>query len=266
MIFSSPVARRLRSPRTAARANARFVPVPVHVTIHDVSPAWKAEVEAALDMAHAHGIRPALLVVPNFHGQWPLDEDAAYCARLRELQADGHEIYLHGFYHRAPARPDGGSRLKWIFRQKVVSAGEAEFAAVTRSEAEERLDDGRKVLEDAGLHPTGFIAPAWSMPSWLLPKLGARGYGFAEDHLRIYDPAGNKKRASVVLNWASRSPGRVASTVAWCRIAKHARAVLPARIAIHPGDMRVLLLKREIESMLAWAEGDVVERGAELFS
>ncbi len=34
----------------------------VHVSLHDVSPAWEPEVELALERAHAHGVRPALLV------------------------------------------------------------------------------------------------------------------------------------------------------------------------------------------------------------
>jgi predicted deacetylase len=36
----------------------------VHVSIHDVSPEWSSEVEAALALCHAMHIRPALLVVP----------------------------------------------------------------------------------------------------------------------------------------------------------------------------------------------------------
>ncbi|HEX3343355.1 MAG TPA: DUF2334 domain-containing protein, partial [Polyangiaceae bacterium] len=59
----------------------------VHVSIHDVSPAWSAEVEDALALCHAAGARPALLVVPNFHGTAPLLADAPFCARLRDLQA-----------------------------------------------------------------------------------------------------------------------------------------------------------------------------------
>src|SRR5258705_553766 len=114
----------------------------VHVSIHDVSPAWAREVDLALEMAHAHGLRPALLVGP--------------------------------------------------------------------------------------------------------------GYGFTEDHMRVYDPAAKRSRASVVLNYASRTPSRLLSSVAWCRIARPARAVLPARIAIHPADMRYALLRSEVESLLAW--------------
>jgi predicted deacetylase len=246
--------------------------LPVHVSIHDVSPCAAADVEAALALCHAAGARPSLLVVPDFHGAAPLLDDAPFCQRLRDLQAAGHPIYLHGLRHQSAARYDrrarGGRPLvdaaAWLFAQRVVSGGEAEMSDVGPSEGRARLEEGERVLAKAGLRVEGYVAPAWSMPGWLLPLLAARGYRFTEDHLRIYDPAARRSRHSVVLNWASRSPARLLSTVAWCRVAKHARAFMPARIAIHPGDMRWLLLRREIERLLAWARGDFVASGADL--
>jgi uncharacterized protein len=237
--------------------------VAVHVSIHDVSPRFAADVDVALELCAARGIRPALLVVPNFHEAAPLLDDPGFCARLRDLQARGHEVFLHGFFHLSP----GGPRtLRSFFRQRIVSANEAEFSAVTEDEARARLDRGARVLDAAGLRSDGFIAPAWSMPRWLVPELARRGVHFTEDHTRIYDPAGGRSRASVVLNWASRSPARLASTVVYCRLAKGARALVPARVAIHPGDMRSSLLRHEVARMLDWARGDVVARAEELFA
>jgi predicted deacetylase len=241
--------------------------LPVHVSIHDVSPAWADEVDAALAICERAGARPALLVVPNFHGRAPLLADPAYCARLRALQERGHEVYLHGLLHRSGAHPGGDSpadRLAWLFAQRVVSGGEAEMSDVSEDEGLARVVEGERVLGEAGLRIDGYVAPAWSMPPWLLPLLAARGYRFTEDHLRVYDPARGRSRPSVVLNWASRSPGRMLSTVAWCRVAKYARALVPARIAIHPGDMRFLVLRREIERLLEWAGGHLVGRAADL--
>jgi predicted deacetylase len=251
----------------------------VHVSIHDVSPAWEREVELALEMAHAHGVRPALLVVPDFHGKAPLFDHPAYCDRLRALQSQGHEIYLHGYYHRArtwseasAAEPAASAatglaaRARHVFAQKVVSGGEAEFSDVSHDEALKRLDDGERVLRDAGLAISGFVAPAWSMPGWVLSLLGERNYAFTEDHVRVYDPSAKRSRPSLVLNYASRTPSRLFSSVAWCRLARPARALVPTRIAIHPADMRYALLRTEVESLLDWGEGDFVETGAALLS
>lgn len=249
----------------------------VHVTIHDVSPAWEREVDVALDLAHAHGVKPALLVVPDFHGRAPLLDHPSYCQRLRDLEASGHEIYLHGYYHHA--RPwnrdarggEGGAgglaaRARWMFAQKVVSGGEAEFSDVSEEEARTRLATGERVLREAGLTIKGFVAPAWSMPRWVMTLLAERGYHFTEDHTRVYDPKAGRSRASLVLNYASRTPGRLLSSVAFCRIARPARALLPARIAMHPADMRYALLRSETESLLRWASGDFVESGRALLS
>jgi predicted deacetylase len=250
----------------------------VHVSIHDVSPAWEREVDVALDLAHEAGVKPALLVVPDFHRRAPLADHPAFAARLRSLQETGHEIYLHGYYHRARAWDDPSrataatsshttrDRVRHAFAQKVVSASEAEFSDVSRDEAITRLDAGERVLKEAGLEIQGFVAPAWSMPPWVLSMLGDRGYRFTEDHLKIFDPAAKKTRASVVLNYASRTPMRLLSSVAWCRIARPARRFLPARIAIHPADMRYALLRAEVMSLLKWAAGDFVESGRALFS
>ncbi|MGH7295893.1 MAG: DUF2334 domain-containing protein [Polyangiaceae bacterium] len=243
--------------------------MPVHVSIHDVSPAFADEVLDAMALCRAAGARPSLLVVPNYHGRAPLLADEPFCDRLRALQADGHDIYLHGLRHRSGEAYDGratGGRLAWLFAQRVASGGEAEMSDVDADEGRARLDEGEDTLARAGLAIDGYVAPAWSMPRWLLPMLAARSYRFTEDHLRVYDPVTGASRPTVLLNWASRSPGRLLSTVAWCRLARHGHAVWPARIAIHPGDLRVLLLRREIERMLRWAAGDFVAKGAALLA
>ncbi|HZU81435.1 MAG TPA: DUF2334 domain-containing protein [Polyangiaceae bacterium] len=244
----------------------------VHVSIHDVSPVWADELEGALALCRDAGAVPALLVVPDFHRRAPLAEHPTFCERLRGLQAEGHEVYLHGWVHQgdghghARDRRAAAGRLGSFVSQRVLSAGEAEMAAVGPEEGRRRIDAGERALEAAGLRVQGFVPPAWAMPRWLRPMLAARGYAFTEDHLRVYDPAAGLARASVVLNWASRSAPRLLSTVGWCRAARHARAAFPTRIAIHPADMRFLLLRREIARTLEWARGDFVARGRDLLS
>lgn len=243
----------------------------VHVSLHDVSPAWEREVDAALELAHSYGVKPSLLVVPDFHGRAPLGDHPRFCDKLRDLERDGHEIYLHGYYHQSRgwdehAREGAATtdRLRHAFAQKVVSGGEAEFSDVSREEATHRLDEGERVLEAIGLDIRGFVAPAWSMPPWVLGLLGDRGYTFTEDHFHVYDPKRRRSRPSLVLNYASRTPGRLLSSVAWCRVARPLRRVLPARIAIHPADMRFALLRNELRALFDWSRGDCVPRGSDL--
>jgi predicted deacetylase len=160
----------------------------VHVSLHDVSPAFAEEVDMALELAAEHGVRPALLVVPNFHETWPLLEHPSFVQRLQRLAGDGHEVYLHGLSHKSRARmlpalaSQGLSdRLLWYFAQHGASNHEAEFSDLLPEEAAARLADGERVLAGAGLRIAGFVPPAWSMRPWLLPMLAERGYRFCED-------------------------------------------------------------------------------------
>ncbi len=215
----------------------------ISVSIHDVSPAFEREIDDALAACEKVSAKPALLVVPNFHGKWPLDRYPAFVDRLRALRDDGHEIILHGFFHAS----EGGS----FFAQKIASAGEAEFADLVQSEGERRIDEGTKILEGLGLAPSGFIAPAWQMARWVLPSLASRGFRYAEDHLHVYDPAAGRRRRSLVLNFASRTPARLWSSVAFVRAATPFRRVVRTRIAIHPGDMRGAFLPGEVTRVLS---------------
>jgi predicted deacetylase len=216
-----------------------------------VSPASADALERALDLCHAAGATPALLVVPNFHGLWPLDRYPRFAERLRELHQAGHELLLHGFYHQA----NQGRGARAFVAQRMMSNGEAEFAAIDRAEAESRVDDGLALLASMGLRPSGFVAPAWQMMRWLLPVLAARGLAYAEDHVRVYDPVAGTSRPSLVLNFASRTPARLWSSAAFVRLAAPMRGIVVTRIALHPNDLAHPVLVRETQRTLALARG-----------
>lgn len=229
----------------------------MHVSLHDVTPRFADEMRDALALCSSFGLRPALLVVPDHHESCPLEAHPAFVAELRELAQRGHEIYLHGKTHRAAS-------MKGFFRQRVVSAGEAEFASIDRREGARRLGDGLARLRALGLPVHGFVAPAWSFEPWLLPLLAAHHVEYTEDHLRVYDPVRGVQRRSLVLNFASRSLGRIASTTIFCRAARPLAAFAPTRVALHPGDVRVPFLRREVQSLLAWASRAPQQTGREL--
>lgn len=239
----------------------------VHVSIHDVAPPFQREIELALEMARAAGTKPALLVVPNYHGEAPLARAPSFCSFLRGLQSEGHEVFLHGFFHGTPRSKNPASRAGFssYVAQHVVSAGEAEMSDLNLDEASERLDAGERALREVGLTIGGFVPPAWWLPRWLLPMLAARGYAYTEDHLRIHSPAEARSQASLVLNYASRTPWRLLSSVAFCRLAMSLAALAPTRIAIHPADMRFDVLRREIARLLSWGRKHFVARAVELF-
>jgi predicted deacetylase len=248
------------------------VSAPLHVSIHDVSPAFSDEVRLALRMCHSRGLKPALLVVPNFHAQAPLVQAPEFCAELRELQRDGHEVFLHGYYHRttvgereAMSAQGLAGRATTLVSQSVVSGNEAECSLLTHRELESRIANGEGILAEVGLAIDGFVPPAWGLQPSLEDMLARRGYRYLEERLAVVDPVARRRRRSLVLNFASRNAERIASTVAFCRVARPLAALTPTRIALHPKDLHVTLLRHETENLLDWARERRVGRAPDLF-
>jgi predicted deacetylase len=246
--------------------------MPIHVSLHDVSPASADEVELIVAEAARFAIRPALLVVPNFHRRSKLRDHPRFVERLMELQSLGHEIYLHGYHHLAghEGQPNGGGSptnhgLAWLWHQRVVSGGEAEFADLSRREALHRLEQGAAELTELGLTLDGFVPPAWSMPRWLIPILAARGFRYTEDHLWVIDPVSGRRQLTLLLNYATRSRSRMLATAAYCRAVSPLATLGPTRFAIHPNDYRVSLLRRQIEHLLERFAPFCVAKGEDLF-
>ena len=234
----------------------------IHVSIHDVSPRWRDEVETALGWCHAVGVKPGLLVVPEFHHRHPLADDGAYCDRLRALASDGHEVFLHGYYHLAPA----GEGVGHFVAQRVVSAGEAEFAAYDAVAGEALLDRGLALFRALRLPVHGFVPPAWARRSWLIPALRARGVDYVEDQLFAHRPVRGDRAFRPAINFASRTLGRRVSSVAYARLARawH-RAGLGVRVAIHPADLHHPWLVDETRALLTWARGRTTDTVSSLF-
>ncbi len=246
---------------------------PVHVSIHDVSPAFEVEVREVLALCHARGILPALLVVPNFHGEAPLRGNDVFCRELRSLQASGHEVFLHGFYHRSTAAERDAMAARGVrgratsfLTQRVVSGNEAECSLLSADELDRRIGFGEATLAEVGLRIDGFVPPAWGLQPDLEPILARRGYRYLEERLAVVDPVARVRRRSLVLNFASRSAERILSTSAFCRLGRPLAALAPTRIALHPKDFHVRLLRREIASLLDWAKERRVVRAPELFA
>ncbi|MFZ4745306.1 MAG: DUF2334 domain-containing protein [Sphingomonas sp.] len=218
-------------------------------SIHDVSPRFEPQVDALYDrLSRLLGSpRLAMLVVPDFEDGAPLSANPAYAAKLRDWAAAGVEMFLHGWCHRDDAKVRG-------FMQKHMTAGAGEFAQLTRDEANRRLTKGRKVVEDAiGQSVAGFIAPAWLYSADAKQALTDQRFALAEDHMRVWSPITGKTLATrPVITWASRTKGRVLSSLAVAAAARAAPWALPqARIAVHPGDTTVPALLDSIDATYA---------------
>ena len=205
-------------------------------SIHDVGP----RSEGAFDRLHAlfaaQGLAsPALLVVPDHWGEAPIRPATPFAAKLRALSEAGHEIFLHGWFHRDHARHDGVAG----FKARHLTAGEGEFLGLDRAEASRRIREGRALLEDIIGRPiTGFVAPAWLYGPGSHAALADCGIRIAEDHWRVWNPVSGKQLArSPVITWASRTPMRKASSLLVAALARTLPLPRTMRLAVHPGDV-----------------------------
>ena len=232
-------------------------------SIHDVGPRFEGQVDALADRLTRLLGGPvfAMLVVPDHWGEAPLSRAPAYAAKLRRWADAGVEMFLHGFTHRDDAPAKG-------FAQRHMTAGEGEFAALDAEHALARIRDGRRIVEDAiGRPVAGFIAPAWLYSAGARDAVGRSGFALAEDHWRVWNPCNGQIVArGPVVTWASRSPGRIRSSLAVAAAARALPWALPtARIAVHPGDTTVPALLDSIEATFAtFAHSHTPSRYADL--
>ncbi len=222
-------------------------------SVHDVSPRHFDRLRRIDKFLDDVGLanRYAMLVVPDFWKKWPIEGFPEFQSWLRTKADAGVEIILHGFNHLDDTRHASlGDRFKASF----LTAREGEFLGLSREEATSRLIHGRRVLEAAtGREITSFIAPAWLYGEAAKTALHDLGFTIAEDHWRVWSPMTNHVLLrSPVISYASRSKARVASSIAWSRIATTALKPLDTvRVALHPHDLDVDSLVVELTRVMS---------------
>lgn len=218
-------------------------------SIHDVGPKFESAIDILVDRLERHvgAANFAMLVVPDHWDEAPLSAAPAFQAKLRRWADAGVEMFLHGWRHRDDSPAKG-------FAQKHMTAGEGEFSALSAAEASARIAEGRRIVEDViGRSVAGFIAPAWLYSPGALDAVRDAGFALAEDHMKVWQPASGRVVArGPVITWASRSPGRIRSSLMVAAAARVLPQALPtARIAVHPGDVTVPALLDSIDATFA---------------
>lgn len=221
-------------------------------SIHDVTPVHSARLERLVPLVEAivGAGTFALLVVPDFHRRGPIAADPQFARRLRGWADAGCEIFLHGFTHLDESR-HAGAIARWKARR--MTAGEGEFLGLTSREALHKLVEGRAMVEQVAGHAVrGFIAPAWLYGAASLSAIAEQGFDLVEDHVRVWNPQdGHVYARGPVVTYASRSAGRLASSIAWSRLATVALArARTVRFAVHPHDVDSPALMAEIARAL----------------
>ena len=206
------------------------------VSIHDVAPQTLplcrtiatavGEIDSTLPLT--------LLVVPCYHGHVE-NPPVAYREWIGERLARGDALALHGFTHRddAPAPRGIAQRL----RRRLYTAGEGEFAALSRGQAAERLARGRRWLAAQGWQADGFIAPAWLLSdgAWRALRDSDFLYTATLTHFHVLKPRSVLAAPTVVYS-AHSAWRRLASRMWNAALVAATRDAELVRVGFHPAD------------------------------
>ena len=220
-------------------------------SIHDVGPGFEREVDRLTGLlTDTLGCsRFAMLVVPDHWGRHAIRSNTSFANRLRGWSDSGIEMFVHGWYHKDAAEHRGLKGLK----ARPMTASEGEFFGLSYSEAARRMKDGQALIEDIiGREASGFIAPAWLYGPGAMEALRDSTFAIAEDHMKVWAPRTGKVLArGPVITWASRSPARTMSSLAFAALARTTLHPLQAvRVAVHPGDVTKEAILSSIETTL----------------
>jgi predicted deacetylase len=220
------------------------------VAVHDVTPAHAERLQRIYELLGRGGIdRPALFVVPNWHGTWPLDEHASFVADLGRRVEAGAEVFLHGYRH-----DEVGHRRSVADRLRVFgrTAASAEFLFLSEEEARRRIDKGLALFRTVGLEPVGFVPPAWLFAGHTRRMARDRGLHLTESFLWLENTETGDRRFAPALSWSTARNWRSRATAALGDVRSRVAWPQPViRISIHPPDVDVPAVRQSLERVVA---------------
>lgn len=216
-------------------------------------------------LCRARGVTPALLVVPNWHGVWPLDSAPAFVDWLRDCANAGAELFLHGERHDEVGLPRGWADARRAFGK---TGQEGEFLTLDEAAARERIDRGLALLGRLGLTPIGFVAPAWLARPGCMRAVEKAGLAYSETDtaILVHRRRDTSRIPSPVVRWSGRTVFRARASAIVAAVRWHTqRTARHVRVALHPADLEHPASARSVALELdRWLADRGVSRYAEL--
>ncbi|HEY4369589.1 MAG TPA: polysaccharide deacetylase family protein [Steroidobacteraceae bacterium] len=209
----------------------------VAIAIHDVAPATQSLCCELADLIQtlAPGTPLTLLVVPDYHRRGRIEQSSAFRRWIDARLASGDELALHGFWHLDEAPPPHSVR-GWLTR-RVLTDGEAEFAALESVEARGRLTEGCNAFQRCGWSPAGFVPPAWQISADAARLLTDFPFSYVASHTRIERLPDHRRFESFALSASTRNAWRRWTSQHWMRLwLRRYREAPFVRVALHPAD------------------------------
>ncbi|WP_407441277.1 polysaccharide deacetylase family protein [Fibrobacter sp.] len=173
----------------------------------------------------------SVLVIPSTEGA---DESAVagFRSALAQLKAEGFELALHGFKHKAEFS-QGRSYMGLVGMN--LTGGEAEFAGLSQYESTRLLQSGLDAWNELlpGLAPSAFVPPTWYSNKFLPGQVMAARLAY-EDRFSVTTAVG-RRYASPVVSFAGIPKSFEKLALAFGGLMLKVPVGLP-RIALHPCD------------------------------
>lgn len=219
------------------------------VSIHDVSPMTRELTERILaELAEIGVANISLLVVPDHHCKGHFLDHPEFCDWLRARASEGHEIVLHGYYHRRDQR--SGETFRQKLATRYYTAGEGEFYDITGADALRIISQARQEFRKIGLNPKGFVAPAWLLSEGADRALQRLGLGYTTRIGGVFDYTTGVQHHSQSLVWSTRSWWRRPLSLLWNAYLFRRMQTSPLlRIGIHPPDIQHRAVWSQIKAL-----------------
>ncbi len=239
-------------PLVATGAAARDFMV---VSLHDVAPSNQQIANTIISDLAQRGLTVcSLLVVPDYHHQGLFTKNQQFVSWLRGLEADGHEIVIHGYFHERPSRAEESFRDKFVTR--FYTQQEGEFYDLAYDEALQRITTAKNEFCANGLKPRGFVAPAWLLSKEAERAARDAGIEYTTRLHKVCDlRAGTEFAARSIVYSVRKSWRRGISRICNATLFRYLEGKPLLRISIHPPDYSHPAIWRQVTVMIERAVG-----------
>ena len=199
--------------------------------------------------------RCSLLLVPNHHHRGHFLEHPEFCAWLRQRVNFGDEVVIHGYFHQRERKPDDGARQKVITR--FYTQDEGEFYDINEEQALDLVKNAQTEFHEAGLNPSGFIAPAWLLSEPAERALRRGGIEYTTRIGSVTDFRSNTTHPTQSMVYSARNAWRRNASLAWnALLFRRLRKNPLLRIGLHPPDFQYPAIWRQIRNLITRALED----------
>lgn len=230
-------------PRAGARVAERRHDGSLAVALHDVQPATFERCALIRDWLEDLGVhRVTLLVIPAVDLHPFFQRSPELAAWLLDRRDHGDAIAQHGLQHRRTRPPHPVARV-WRDWQGGTAT---EFPGLDDETTVATLDEGRRLLEIAGVPPRGFVAPGYAYTGALRSHLAER-FDWWATLLRVHRP----RRSSHAPALGLGTSGVVKRTASPALVrAGSALSGRLLRLDLHPADFEHAGHVRAVEAVL----------------